>query len=864
MLTLAKVTGSDAAANYYECMDDYYTEHMRACTAWWGAGAEFLGLEGPVDGADFKRLLSGEIEKGVQMHRGGKESRRAATDLTFSAPKSVSMQAFIGGDKNLLNAHDVAVARALDYVQERLAAYRITEGGQTRVERSGNLIVASFRHELSRDRDPQVHTHSIALGATRRPDGEWRALDVKSLYRCQKLLGAFYRAELAREVMLLGYDIRPTHFDGRFELAHITDEQVMAFSSRSKAIAAHLEGIGKTRATATGAEKEIASLSTRQRKGKFCRPELGMDWKFKSELLGINYAPPLNLSRVLATEDERRSQAERAMAFAIAHLTERESVVRRDALLTIALGQAKGIASFADIETALHAAVDNGVLVTDGELYTTVAAQQREQAILDIELHGRGKLDAIVRQNWLSGTERDTLNIGQRAAVQLILTSPNRVVGVQGFAGTGKTHMLTHARDLAIANGWKCVGIAPSAAAAHELGKSKIEAQTIAAFLARNARGLDQRTLVVLDEAGMVSAVDMLAVLTHVKEFGSRIVLLGDTRQLKAVQAGMPFKQLQAAGMATAHMREIQRQTNVVLKEAVRHAAEGRVAESLALIKPSIIEVDYAAERYSRIARDYAALPEAQRHGTIIVAGNHSAREAINAQVRGQLGLFGTGMEVAILQSKDLTQAQALSSLSYRPGDRVQMLKAYESIKLARGDIAEVVSAGAGNVVLGRGDGTKVNWRPANMPHASAYVVVTREIAVGDLVRITANDYSRKLINGDFATVAAVGRDTKLISLTRSNGEMVTLDSSKPLHIEHGYCTTVHSAQSKTCERILADADVSSAMANESLYYTFLSRARSQVRIYTDDQELLPASMSRSGEKSLALDIGRKRAPLEL
>jgi conjugative relaxase-like TrwC/TraI family protein len=864
MLTLAKVTGSEAAANYYECVDDYYTEHMRAGTAWWGAGAEFLGLEGPVNGADFKRLLSGEIVEGIQMHRGGEKSRRAATDLTFSAPKSVSLQAFIGGDKRLLAAHDIAVARALDHVQERLAAYRITDGGQTRVEQSGNLIVARFRHDLSRDLDPQLHTHAVVLNATRRPDGEWRALDAESLYRCQKLLGAFYRAELAREVMLLGYDIRPTQLDGRFELSHITDEQVMAFSSRSKAIAAHLEGIEKSRATASGAEKEIASLSTRQRKGKVCRPELGMDWKFKSELLGINYAPPLNLSRVLATEDERRSEAERAMAFAIAHLTERESVVRRDALLAIALGQSKGIASFADLEAALHSAVENGVLVTDGERYTTAAAQQCEQAILDIELRGRGKLDAIVRQNWLLGTEGDTLNKGQREAVQLILTSPNRVVGVQGFAGTGKTHMLTQARDLVLVRGWQCVGIAPSAAAARELGKAGIEAQTIAAFLAREARGLDQRTLVVLDEAGMVSAVDMRSVLAHVEESGARIVLIGDTKQLKAVQAGMPFMQLQEAGMATAHMREIQRQTNAVHKEAVRHAAEGRVAESVALLKHSIIEVDYAAERYSRIARDYAILPESDRQNAVIVAGNHSAREAINSNVRNQLGVLGTGMEVAILQSKDLTEAQTRSSLSYKPGDRVQMQKKYKCIGMSRGDIGEVVSAGDGIVVLRREDGTRVDWHPANLPHATAYVVVTREIAVGDLVRITANDYSRKLINGDFATVAAVDGDTKLISLTRSNSALVTLDSSKPLHIEHGYCTTVHSAQGKTCERVLADADVSSAMANESLYYVAISRARSEVRIYTDDWELLPAAMSRSGEKSLALDVGRKRAVLEL
>jgi len=863
MLTLAKVTGSEAAANYYECVDDYYTEHMRAGTAWWGAGAEFLGLEGPVDGADFKRLLSGEIVEGVQMHRGGKESRRAATDLTFSAPKSVSLQAFIGGDKRLLAAHDVAVARALAYVQNRLAAYRITDDGQTRVEHSSNLLVARFRHDLSRDLDPQLHTHAVTINATRRSDGEWRALDAESLYRCQKLVGVLYRTELAREIRQLGYDLRATHLDGRFELAHITDEQVMAFSSRSKSIDAHLEGQGLSRATANGYERELATLNTRRRKGNVCSFELGVDWKAKSELLGINYAPPLNLTRVVATEAERRSQAERAIAFAIAHLTERESVVRHDALLTIALGQAQGIAGFTDIEAALHAAVGNGSLIAEGERYTTADAQKREQAILDIELNGRGKLEAIVRQTWLSGTEGDTLNAGQREAVHLILTSPHRVVGVQGFAGTGKTHMLTQARDIAIAHAWHCVGMAPSAAAARELGKAGIEAQTIAAFLAREGRGLNPRTLVVLDEAGMVSTVDMLSVLTHVKDSGARMVLVGDTKQLKAVQAGMPFMQLQAAGMATAHLREIQRQTDTTLKEAVSHAAEGRVAESVALLKPSIIEVDYAAERYRRIARDYAMLPESDRQNSLIVAGNHSAREAINAQVRGQLGLLGTGMEVAILQSKDLTQVQTKSSLSYKPGDRVQMQKQYKRIGMARGDIAEVVSAGEGIVVLKREDGERVEWRPATMPNAAAYGVVTREIAVGDRVRVTANDYARKLVNGDFATVAAIDQDRARITLARSDSTLVTLDSRQPLHIEHGYCTTVHSAQGKTCERVLVDADVSSAMANESLYYVAISRARSEVRIYTDDWELLPAAMSRKAEKSLALEIGRKRAAME-
>ena len=866
MLSLAKVEGSEAAANYYEQTDDYYGGKIREGTEWWGKGAEILGLSGHVASKDFKRLLRGWITDGVEIHRGG-EKRRSGTDLTYSAPKSCSLQCLVGGDTRLYDAHDRSVTKALEFVEQRLATYRVTLDGATTSIPSENILVARFRHELSREKDPQLHTHAVVLNATQRHDGVWRALDSQPLYFDSMLLGALYRAELAREVRALGYDIRLTHLDGRFELAHISDAQVAEFSGRSQQIEAELARRGLTRATASPREIEEAALATRARKSALDMAELAKDWLERSREQQIDFRLPHLLVPEEPSEEVRNAQAKRAMDFAIAHLTERECVITHHQLLGASLGMSAGIAMLEDIELAIERAVETGTLLRAGNRYTTDAAQQVELQILDIEQRGRGKLASISRQSWLTGIVdpgSDTLTAEQSEAVRRIVCQGHRITGVQGYAGTGKTRLLTRVQEIATQEGWICAGIAPSAAAARELGKAGIEAQTIAAFLTRGASQLTAKTLLIMDEAGMVPAVDMLQVLQHVESSGARTVLVGDARQLKAVNAGMPFRQLQDAGMPTARLTKIMRQTEEKLRLAAQLAAVGKVAESLAEIKSSIVEISYARERHAQIARDYADLSEAERDKTLIVAGTNAAREAINEQVRLQLDKLGTGMPVKILRQKDLTAAQRKSSLSYKPGDRVQMLKDYSSIKLARGEIATVVSTEPGLVRLIGEDGVIRDWHPVSNPNVIVFNLVESEMAVGDKVRITANDYGRKLVNGEFATVAALDAESKLISLKMADGRLETFRTDQPLHIQHGYCTTIHSAQGATCQRILIDASAESVTSNQDSYYVAISRARQHALIYTDDIEMLPERMCRTAEKSVALSLKRPAMELDM
>lgn len=869
MLTLAKVVSSESAASYYEGSDDYYSEDGRAPSAWWGAGADALGLHGQVDSGDFRALLEGRLQDGTEMHRGG-EGRTAGLDLTFSAPKSLSMQALIGGSTELLDAHQQAVTHALQYVQAELAAYRSTQDGETVSVRSQKMVAARFDHDLSRELDPQVHTHCVLLNLTQRLDGQWRALDAHALYEQQKLLGVLYRAELAKRVQELGYRIRRTHQDGRFELAHITREQVEVFSTRSRAIDAALAVKGETRATASAGMREIAGLSTRRAKvASVRRDELCEAWRAKAGALGVNWKPDLQLAAPLeAAEVEVRTRE--AVDFAVAHLTERSAIVSRLAIAQEALAHGTGSLGLADVQADIDRRLASGELLAsaDGRRLTTPGAQAMERELLDIDRRGRESLATAIWQpqqgrlfnapdagSTLAPALAEHLTAGQRRAAELVLSARNRIVGVQGLAGTGKTAMLRTVSEN-LGHEFKAIGLAPSAAAARELSAAGFEAMTIAGFLA-SGRALDERTLVVVDEAGMVSLRDMHTLLSAVERAGARAVLVGDTGQLKAVEAGAPFRQLQEQGMAMVRMADILRQQNERLRAAVVDAAEGKVEDSLKKLSATVAEVPHASERYERIARDYASrLPE-ERLQTLAVAGTNRARQAINQRIRQRLGLAGSGVTVTVLEGRDLTRAQVQSSLSYAPGDIVEALRHYDSIGLRRGDTAEVVEAAPGCITLRRQDGQAVPWRPTAMPHVSVHRAEQREVAVGDHICFTANDYRLGVVNGQTGTVESIDLAARELKVNVGSERTLTLDMDQPLRLDHAYCTTVHAAQGQTCNRVLVDADASGAMANQSLYYVAISRARHGVTLYTDDRELLPRAMSRLDIKHAALDLHR-------
>ncbi|HDQ4405518.1 TPA: conjugative relaxase [Pseudomonas aeruginosa] len=915
-----------ALASYYgDGADDYYAKEGESME-WQGEGANALGLAGEVDSQRFKELLAGEISPGVKIIRSDtrKDSKeRIGIDLTFSAPKSVSLQALIGGDAAIIKAHDLAVTKAIELAEQRAQARR-KENGITMVENTGNLVVAKFRHETSREKDPQLHTHAVVLNMTQRSDGQWRALKNDEIIKMTKYLGAMYRAELAAELAKQGYSIRHER-DGMFELGHISREQLEGFSQRSAQIEERLASQGKTRETASAAEKQAAAMETRSPKTGAERDVLFKEWKGRAKDLGIDFKSrewagveakgPHTERNSTPSEVAADLAAKRAVRFAVNHLTERQSVMTEGNLINTAVKHGMAGATMKDVEAEIKRQIEKGYLIQEKTLYrpaenalagdrgqsreawiaeleakgmsagaarervdtainrkslietepqfTTQTALEREKRIHSIERDGRGAMQPIMSNDIakiiLDGTN---LNAGQRGAAELMSTTADRVIGVQGLAGTGKSHMLDTAKQMIEAQGYEVRALAPYASQVKALRELGVESNTLASFLKAKDKGINERTVLVVDEAGVVPARQMDQLLKIAEKAGARVVLMGDTAQTKAIEAGRPFDQLQAAGMATAKMEEIQRQKDPLLKEAVELSARGKSAESLSKIS-SLVQIEDKHERRQTIANEYVALTPSQRDQAIIVSGTNEARREINQAVREGLGTLGKGVEVDTLTRTDTTQAERRFSKYYRVGDMIQPEVDYKKTGLKRGELYEIKDTGPGNrLTLQSAAGELVSINPMQHTKLSVYQAERAELAPGDKVRITRNDAALDLANGDRFTVEAVTKDAVTL---RSEHRSIVLSTDKPLHLDHAYATTVHSSQGLTADRVLIDADSKSKTTAKDVYYVAISRARFDARIYTDDIAALPRAISRENVKHAALDLSYKlhRSPVE-
>ncbi|CEE23375.1 ATPase AAA [Xanthomonas citri pv. citri] len=945
MLNVTSIRGNNqyAAAHYFSAADDYYAKENPG--EWQGQGAQVLGLTGPVEQAQFSRLLDGQLPNGERIQTTfdpTDNKKRMGLDLTFSAPKSVSMQALVAGDKDVTAAHDRAVTRALEQV-ERLAEARKKVKGKSYRERTGNMVIGKFRHEMSRAKDPQLHTHSVVLNMTQRADGAWRALSNEDIFRVQHEVDALYKAELARGLQALGYAIRLVDDQGNFELDHISRDQIEAFSARSRIIEEALANEGKTRATATTLEKQIISLATRPRKDESDRDLVKQYWVEKSREFGIDYGPRSQLDgrtyeagdsfggrgrergdagdRIAATSlPARLTPAQAVVQYAINHLTEREAVVRETALTATALRRAVGLAGPDEVRAEIKRLVGQGALIEampayrmadrkDGpalsstgwksylqdlkgwsdkqarqyvsnaikqgslvpaeKRYTTQKALAREKAILAIERTGRGAIEPIMTAAAVkTALESSALNAGQRFAVETIVSTKNRFVGIQGDAGTGKTYTVNQAVALikqasAVSEGYRTVALAPYGNQVKALKNEGLEAHTLASFLRTKDKPIDCKTIIVLDESGVVGARQMEQVMRIVEKARARMVLLGDTKQTEAIEAGKPFAQLQQDGMQTARISEIQRQKDHELKTAVEQAAEGRVTQSLAHIK-HVEELKEPTERHRAIVNDYIQLTEPERRETLIVAGTNEARREINRMVRESLDLTGKGREFETLTRVDLTQAQRRFAPSYQPGMVIQPEKDYQKAGLTRGQTYRVKEALPGNaLVLQRQDGTTTTINPRKATQLSVYHLERAELSVGDTVRINRNDPGRDLTNGDRMRVACViGGVVKLESVGQRDGRparALELPTNRPLHLEHAYASTVHSAQGLTNDRALIALDTKSRTTSMNLYYVAISRACHEARVYTNSVKELPAAIARRFDKTTALAIQRER-----
>ena len=927
--SIGSVASPSQGAHYYE-RDGYYAkdspEH-RAGSAWAGRGAAELGLDGQVDPDTFSQVLAGEVPDGSGQRLGrrigqGKIHHRPGRDLTFSAPKSVSLAALVGGDERILDAHDRAVKKSLGWFEKNVAETRLQDAttGQMVRTRGQRAVIATFRHETSRNLDPALHTHSVIANMLQGQDGKWRTMANERLYRSKMLLGAMYRSELAAGLKDLGYGIERTHADGRFEIEGVSRESIEAFSTRRAEIEAAMaeRGLGTT-----GENQHLAgraALMTRAHKRDVDREELKQTWSRQAEDLGVDarelvakaiertpegsdrsraadhngsFAAPVqgNLFEHAAQADAARE----AVDWALAHLSERDAVFASTDLLAAALAYSPGSSSIETVERAVDAVKREGRLheakALGTGLLTTDKAVADERETVSLMRSGQGRGRAPMRGWVVDGyLRKGPLTDGQKQAVKLVLSDRDRLVGVQGFAGTGKTRMLNRARTLAEKRRWRMVGLAPSASAARTLAaESGIQSETLQRFLVRNSgvaegrltnkgrkamRGQYRKTALVVDEGSLASTVQARNLLRIARELRiPKVVLVGDSKQLDAVDAGKPFEQLQRAGMKTAVMDRIMRQRNPELKSAVEASVAGEIGKAFEKLGANVAEVNPDNIGGAVAARWLKLSPE-ERERTGVMTPSHALRQAVNEHIRERLIREGriTGPELRTqrLVSRGYTRAQKALASNYEANDVVAFHRPYKRLGVEKGDERRVESVDRKNriVHLEGLDGSTVAWKPSQIGGrqggTEVYRTESMELRAGDRIRWTRNDPSLGVVNSGMAEVLGVRNGRVTFSLEEGGTLTLTPGDPQLRHIDRAWCSTVHAFQGRTVDNVIAAMEAKHPkLTTQKSFYVEISRARDRAELVTDDAAALKEQLEAvTGERISALEgIGESVQP---
>jgi conjugative relaxase-like TrwC/TraI family protein len=918
--------GSAGQALHYFSKDNYYTQDEGLeKSEWFGQGAAALGLSGQIERQDFFEILNGKVDgqelgKFVVNEETGERERehRPGTDMTFSAPKSVSLLAEVAGNREVREAHEAAVKKALTYIESELAYTRQMKDGELESVKTGNLVVAMFRHNTSRELDPQTHTHAVIMNATKREDGEWRSLTNDEIWKAQRVVGAIYTGELASKLQELGYELRRTDEKGNFEVVGVTREQIEHYSQRRADIEASLKSRGVDMDSATAQDKEDATLMTRAKKVDVDHDALIADWKGRAQTIG------LNLAEIQAKAEAAREQGgimredkltgRQAMEFAAAHLIEREAVVSKEDLMKTALEHGVGRVSPTDVQKAFDKLEAEGHLVKlpDGN-YTTAKMLGSERWALDQVQAQKGVMPAIMAAEHVSdrlGKAEDKQGFkytdGQKEAITTVLTTEDRYVAVQGLAGTGKTTMLRSLKEMAQEQGYTVRGMAPTGAASKVLARETgIAPDTVSMFqikerqlqkdieFAKQFAPDFQRKpeMWIVDESSFLSQ-RQKAQLDHMAaKAGAKVVYLGDTLQLQGVEAGKPFELAQKqGGIETAYMTEISRQKTPDLKAAVDiitgrdQLTDGGRLTAVELKnnarafehmdKTGMVKEVTNGGLIDAAVKDVLAMSAAERERTIVITAYNKDRHEINAGVRD--GLKQTGEVSRIEQNKEIfiskgwTRAVTKEAQYYNAGDVVRFGRDYKQIDAAKGEYARVVSTDAtrGVVLLQKENGQTIAWEPKKNNNVEVYDAERRDIAKGDIIRMTRNEGEFK--NGEVARVAAIDGDK--VKLELKQGEAISyhdVDLAKSKHWDYAYASTVHASQGATQHRamfvIRAPEDenekkqarqleaMAKVFGNRS-FYVGSTRASHELSIYTNDKAVAAKAVSAQQDKTSAVE----------
>jgi len=872
MSRLSKIKSTSGIVDYF-AKEDYYLpgdpDHQK-CTSWYGSGAKELGLEGVVNSEESKNILEGRLPNGqvIGVQKGSKIVHDPGRQFSFSAPKSVSIISLVYGDERLIEAHNQAVRNTLDEIEKNYLKTRFKKNGEIIIEATGRMVATTIKHELSRDLDPQLHTHVLIANLTSDDKGKWRTAFFDEIFDNHKFLGLIYRSELAKLVKELGYDIQQTGKECLFEIKGVPNELLKLFSKRSETIRSVADK------NATSAELERIAVRTRKNKivSEFDH-NLGGEWREEARKLSPNFEKQVvSLSVKKDLEKTHDTPAAQAVDYAIKHLSERKTVFDRKEIILTALNDSLSKTTFSEITKALDLFVEQKELLPvkrEGlpkNTYTTATLLDKENSIIKMMLDGKNTHQVIVSNLTKYSDKLDLLNSGQKESASLILTTKDMVTGIQGFAGTGKTTMIKTINEIFREEKQKILGLSPTGVATRNLSSvGNIESMTLQRFLIQydgvaTGRGTKQGriemqekfkdTTVLVDESSMISTNQMKDLLTISNELKFKLILVGDRKQLDSVEAGTPFYEMLRNGMAFTDMRKILRQKTENIKSSVYSVIEGNIDKAFKQLHANII---VTKEHSLTAAACFMAKSPEQRNETIILTPANETREQVNELISSSLYEERIKDEKSkthfheIYKNKNLTEAEKTRAYRFQPGDVIHFSKDRDMIKVKKKDFCEVkkINTTENLITIKTGLFSTETFNPIKLKgkaEKNYFEVFENEKRVfyeGDKIAFSRSVPELGIVNSDNAILTKVGLLNFHLKMRDGDkkGKIIKIrkDSLESKLIDHSYAVTAHKAQGLTREHVIAVCEsYRKKLTSQKNFYVEISRAEHGLTIIAD------------------------------
>ncbi len=769
-----------AVSSYFkDAYADYYVKDLdnKFAGQWCGKGSQQMGLTGSIDKETLTAALSGRAGS-QEVKNAGSADRYMGWDMTFSAPKSVSLAwAFANEDhkKEIEQAHLTAARGAFEFIEEKITT-RLGAGGQ--IKQTALIAAASFLHFTSREGDPQLHSHYVIPNLSISSDGKLRTMVSQEFYNYKMVVGAFYQAELSLRMKKLGYVVEEG-VKGTFRLASVNKTIERSFSKRAEEI--------NLVAAKLGADFYVAQrgvvLLTRPSKKYTSLEERANVWE--SEAATLNISTNFKRNRLEETAPINQKPAgqkiDHVLIFKkiLINLTDQNSHFQeKDILLGIARAY-QGIASINGIKK-VHAVfmqksgiVPLGINKKKQMVYTTLGMQELEERLiltvskLNKRIFQEGDLSRV-------GEKFKTLNEEQKLAVK-VATNKFGLVIVEGKAGTGKTVIFDQVRDIYEKSGKTVEGICFTGRAAKELqNNSNINTKTIHSWLGQ--REFTQNSILVVDEAGLIGSRQLSKILEQAEKNNNKVIIVGDPKQLQPIEAGGPLymidKRLARENPeCSSTLVNIMRQKKEWMKEAVKLASVGAVKQSL--------------EAYSKEKKiDFYKTPQQARAQLI----NDYIKENIN---QGQ------------------EEVKAAAIITNRISDVNMINKEIREQLKEKGVVKEK------GIVL---------ETPEKL----------MEISVGDKIMFTKNNYSESLQvrNGQVGQITSINEEKKTFVIETQEGVKKSIDTNQYKNLDYGWAMTTYKAQGITVGRAYVYCYSKDPNASQQSTYVQISRAKEETKLY--------------------------------